>query len=105
MNNKASIVRVYLPPDANTLLSVADYCLRSRHYVNLIVAGKQPALQFLSMDEAVKHGTAGLGLWEWASNDRATVAASLMWCWPAPEMCLLTKLWRLPRSCASTARS
>ena len=69
INKKADVVRVYLPPDANCLLSVADHCLRSRHYVNVIVAGKQPALQFLDMDAAVKHCTAGIGLWEWASND------------------------------------
>ncbi len=70
MNKKAEVVRVYLPPDANTLLSVGDHCLRSRHYVNVIVAGKQPALQYLDMDAAVKHCTAGIGIWEWASNDR-----------------------------------
>jgi xylulose-5-phosphate/fructose-6-phosphate phosphoketolase len=69
VNKKADIVRVYLPPDANCLLSVADHCLRSRNYVNVIVAGKQPALQWLSMDEAVKHCTNGIGIWEWASND------------------------------------
>ena len=69
MNKKASVVRVYLPPDANTLLSVADHCLRSRHYVNVIVAGKQPAPIWLSMDEAVIHCTRGAGIWEWASND------------------------------------
>jgi xylulose-5-phosphate/fructose-6-phosphate phosphoketolase len=69
VNKKAGVVRVYLPPDANCLLSVADHCLRSRHYVNVIVAGKQPALQFLDMDEAVVHCTEGLGIWEWASND------------------------------------
>jgi xylulose-5-phosphate/fructose-6-phosphate phosphoketolase len=69
VNKKADIVRVYLPPDANCLLSVADHCLRSRNYVNLIVAGKQPALQYLDMDAAVKHCTAGLGVWAWASND------------------------------------
>ncbi len=69
VNKKADIVRVYLPPDANTLLSVADHCLRSRHYVNVIVAGKQPAPQWLDMDSAVKHCTAGIGIWEWASND------------------------------------
>ncbi|RPJ77508.1 MAG: phosphoketolase family protein, partial [Desulfobacteraceae bacterium] len=67
-NKKASIVRVYLPPDANTLLSVTDHCLRSRNYVNVIVAGKQPAPQWLDMDAAVKHCTAGLGIWPWASN-------------------------------------
>ncbi|HVM50047.1 MAG TPA: phosphoketolase family protein [Candidatus Acidoferrum sp.] len=69
MNKKAEIIRVYLPPDANTLLSVADHCLRSRHYINVIVAGKQPAPQWLDMDAAVKHCTAGLGIWPWASND------------------------------------
>ncbi len=68
-NKKAAIIRVYLPPDANTLLSVTDHCLRSRNYVNVIVAGKQPALQWLDMDAAIKHCTAGLGMWEWASND------------------------------------
>jgi xylulose-5-phosphate/fructose-6-phosphate phosphoketolase len=70
VNKKAEIIRVYLPPDANTLLSVADHCLRSRNYVNVIVAGKQPALQWLTMDEATKHCSAGLGIWEWASNDK-----------------------------------
>jgi xylulose-5-phosphate/fructose-6-phosphate phosphoketolase len=69
VNKKAEIIRVYLPPDANTLLSVADHCLRSRNYVNVIVAGKQPALQFLSMEDAVLHCTRGIGIWEWASND------------------------------------
>ena len=69
MNKKAEVIRVYLPPDANTLLSVADHCLRSRNYVNVIVAGKQPALDYLSMDEAVLHCARGLGIWEWASND------------------------------------
>jgi xylulose-5-phosphate/fructose-6-phosphate phosphoketolase len=70
VNKKAEIIRVYLPPDANTLLSVTDHCLRSRNYVNVIVAGKQPQLQWLDMDAAVKHCTAGLGIWEWASNDQ-----------------------------------
>jgi xylulose-5-phosphate/fructose-6-phosphate phosphoketolase len=69
-NKKAEIVRVYLPPDANCLLSVADHCLRSRHYVNIIVAGKHAAPQWLDMESAVKHCTAGIGIWEWASNDR-----------------------------------
>ena len=68
LNKKAEIVRVYLPPDTNTLLSVADHCLRSRHYVNVIVAGKQPALTYLTMDEAIAHCTRGLGIWPWASN-------------------------------------
>ena len=69
VNKRAEIVRVYLPPDANCLLSVADHCLCSRDYVNVIVAGKQPALDFLTMDEAVAHCTRGIGIWEWASND------------------------------------
>ncbi|MCB9640491.1 MAG: phosphoketolase family protein [Myxococcales bacterium] len=69
VNKKASIIRVYLPPDANSLLWVTDQCLRSRDQVNVIVAGKQPALQWLSMDAAIKHCTTGLGIWEWASND------------------------------------
>jgi len=69
VNKKAEIVRVYLPPDANTLLSVADHCLRSRQYVNVIVAGKQPAPQWLSMDEAILHCTRGVGIWPWASAD------------------------------------
>ncbi len=69
VNKKAEIVRVYLPPDANCLLSVADHCLRSRDYVNVIVAGKQPALDYLAMDEAIAHCTRGIGIWDWASND------------------------------------
>jgi xylulose-5-phosphate/fructose-6-phosphate phosphoketolase len=67
-NKRPEVVRVYLPPDANTLLSVADHCLRSRHYVNVIVAGKQPALTYLNIDEAIAHCTRGLGIWEWASS-------------------------------------
>jgi len=70
VNKKAEIIRVYLPPDANTLLSVADHCLRSKHHVNVIVAGKQPALQYLDFDAAVKHCAEGLGIWPWASTDR-----------------------------------
>jgi xylulose-5-phosphate/fructose-6-phosphate phosphoketolase len=69
VNKKADVIRVYLPPDANCLLSVADHCFRSRHYVNVIVAGKQPALQFLSMEDAIVHCTRGIGIWDWASND------------------------------------
>jgi xylulose-5-phosphate/fructose-6-phosphate phosphoketolase len=69
VNKKAEIVRVYLPPDANCLLSVMDHCLRSQHYVNVVVAGKHPAPQWLSMDEAIKHCTEGVGIWQWASND------------------------------------
>jgi xylulose-5-phosphate/fructose-6-phosphate phosphoketolase len=70
INKKAEIIRVYLPPDANCLLSVADHCLRSRNYVNVIVAGKQPALDYLTMDEAIAHCTRGIGIWDWASSDQ-----------------------------------
>jgi len=68
VNKKAEIVRVYLPPDANSLISVVDHCLRSKHYVNVIVGGKQPALQYMSMDEAIAHCTKGIGIWDWASH-------------------------------------
>jgi xylulose-5-phosphate/fructose-6-phosphate phosphoketolase len=80
VNKKADVVRVYLPPDANTLLSVADHCLRSRHYVNVIVAGKQPALQWLDMDSAIEHCTNGIGIWEWACSDKGTEPDVLMAC-------------------------
>jgi xylulose-5-phosphate/fructose-6-phosphate phosphoketolase len=80
VNKKAEIIRVYLPPDANTLLSVADHCLRSRHYVNVIVAGKQPALDYLSMDDAIVHCTRGLGMWDWASNDEGGEPDVVMAC-------------------------
>ena len=80
VNKKADVVRVYLPPDANCLLSVADHCLRSKHYVNVIVAGKQPALQWLDMDAAVKHCTAGIGIWDWASNDQGGEPDVVMAC-------------------------
>ena len=70
VNKKAEVVRVYLPPDANCLLSVMDHCLRSRHYVNIVVAGKHPAPQWLAMDAAARHCAAGIGIWEWASNDK-----------------------------------
>jgi xylulose-5-phosphate/fructose-6-phosphate phosphoketolase len=80
VNKKAEVIRVYLPPDANTLLSVTDHCLRSRNHVNVIVAGKQPAPQWLDMDAAVKHCTAGIGIWEWASNDRHSEPDVVMAC-------------------------
>jgi xylulose-5-phosphate/fructose-6-phosphate phosphoketolase len=80
MNKKADIIRVYLPPDANTLLSVADHCLRSRHYVNVIVAGKQPELQWLDMNAAIAHCTAGIGIWSWASTDQASEPDVVMAC-------------------------
>jgi xylulose-5-phosphate/fructose-6-phosphate phosphoketolase len=80
VNKKAEVVRVYLPPDANCLLSVTDHCLRSRNYVNVIVAGKQPAPQWLSMDQAIKHCSAGVGIWEWASNDKGAEPDVVMAC-------------------------
>jgi xylulose-5-phosphate/fructose-6-phosphate phosphoketolase len=80
INKKAEVVRVYLPPDANTLLSVTDHCLRSRQYVNVIIAGKQPALQYLDMDAAIKHCTTGIGIWEWASNDKGGEPDVVMAC-------------------------
>jgi xylulose-5-phosphate/fructose-6-phosphate phosphoketolase len=80
VNKKAEVIRVYLPPDANTLLSVTDHCLRSRNYVNVIVAGKQPALQWLNMDDAIAHCIAGLGIWQWASNDQGGEPDVVMTC-------------------------
>ena len=80
VNKKADIIRVYLPPDANTLLSVTDHCLRSRNYINIVVAGKHLALQYLDMDSAIKHCTAGIGIWEWASNDKGGEPDLVMAC-------------------------
>jgi xylulose-5-phosphate/fructose-6-phosphate phosphoketolase len=80
VNKKADVIRVYLPPDANCLLSVADHCLRSRHYVNVIVAGKHAAPQWLDMEAAVRHCTAGIGIWEWASTDRGQEPDLVMAC-------------------------
>ena len=80
INKKAEIIRVYLPPDANTLLSVTDHCLRSRNYVNVIIASKQPEAQWLDMDAAIKHCTAGIGIWEWASNDQGEEPDVMMAC-------------------------
>jgi len=80
VNKKASVVRVYLPPDANCLLSVWDHCLRSRHYVNVVIAGKYQAPQWLSMDAAVKHCTEGIGIWQWASNDQGFTPDVVMAC-------------------------
>jgi xylulose-5-phosphate/fructose-6-phosphate phosphoketolase len=79
-NKKAEIIRIYLPPDANTLLSVTDHCLRSRNYVNVVVAGKQSAPQWLDMDSAIKHCTAGIGIWPWASNDQGGAPDVVMAC-------------------------
>jgi xylulose-5-phosphate/fructose-6-phosphate phosphoketolase len=80
VNKKADVIRVYLPPDANTLLYVTDKCLRSRNFINVIVAGKQPQPQWLAMDAAIKHCTAGIGIWEWASNDKGTEPDVVMAC-------------------------
>ena len=86
LNKKADVVRIYLPPDANTLLSVTDHCLRSRNYINLIVAGKQPAPQWLTIDEAVTHCTIGLGTWQWASNDEGGPELVMACCGDVPTM-------------------
>ncbi len=86
VNKKAEIIRVYLPPDANCLLSVADHCLRSRHYVNVIVAGKQPALNYLSMDDAILHCTRGIGIWEWASNSEGDPDVVMACCGDVPTL-------------------
>jgi xylulose-5-phosphate/fructose-6-phosphate phosphoketolase len=80
INKKADIVRVYLPPDANCLLSVFDHCLRSRHYVNVVVAGKHALPQWLTMDAAVVHCTEGIGIWQWASNDQGAEPDVVMAC-------------------------
>src|SRR5450432_46631 len=97
MNKKPEIVRVYLPPDANCLLSVADHCLRSRNYVNLIDAGKQPELQWLDMESAITHCTAGAGIWQWASNDQGDEPDVVMACAgdvPTLEILAATSLLR-----------
>jgi xylulose-5-phosphate/fructose-6-phosphate phosphoketolase len=101
VNKKAEIIRVYLPPDANTLLSVADHCLRSRNYVNVVVAGKQPALNYLSIDDAIVHCTRGLGIWEWASSDGDEEPDVVLGCCgdvPTLETLAATALlrWHLP---------
>ncbi|MGD0811766.1 MAG: phosphoketolase family protein, partial [Acidimicrobiales bacterium] len=86
VNKKAEVIRVYLPPDTNTLLSVADHCLRSRHYVNVIVAGKQPSLNYLSMEDAVLHCTRGIGIWDWASNDGGDPDVVMACCGDVPTL-------------------
>ena len=101
-NKKSDVVRIYLPPDANTLLSVSDHCLRSRNYVNLIIAGKQPAPVWLNMDAAIRHCTVGLGIWQWASNDDGGDPDVVMAC------CGDVPRWRYSqrcRCCASTYRT
>jgi xylulose-5-phosphate/fructose-6-phosphate phosphoketolase len=102
VNKKADTIRVYLPPDTNCLLSVADHCLRSRHYVNVIVAGKQPALQFLGIEEAVVHCTKGLGIWQWASNDTDGDPDVVMACaGDVPTLEVLAAVDLLRRHCPS----
>ncbi|MBI3680937.1 MAG: phosphoketolase family protein [Acidobacteria bacterium] len=97
VNKKADIVRVYLPPDANTLVCVADHCLRSRNYVNVIVAGKQPAPQWLDMDSAVAHSTAGIGVWKWASNEDGDPDVVMACCGDVPTMEMLAAVTLLRR--------
>ena len=86
VNKKAEVIRVYLPPDTNCLLSVADHCLRSRHYVNVIVAGKQPSLNYLSMEDAILHCTRGIGAWDWASNDEGDPDVVMACCGDIPTL-------------------
>ena len=86
VNKKAEVIRVYLPPDTNCLLSVVDHCLRSRHYVNVIVAGKQPSLNYLSMDDAILHCTRGIGTWDWASNDEGDPDVVMACCGDVPTL-------------------
>jgi phosphoketolase len=112
-NKRPEVVRVYLPPDANTLLSVADHCLRSRQYVNVIVAGKQPALTYLTMDEAIAHCTRGLGIWEWASNSTSEPDGVLAYAGDVPTLETLAAadilratncpIWRCGWSTSSTS--
>ena len=104
VNKKADVVRIYLPPDANTLLSVADHCLRSHNYINLIVAGKQPAPQWLTIDEAVAHCTTGLGVWKWASNDGGNPDVVMACCGDVPTLEALAAVILL-RSLAPDLRS
>ena len=86
VNKKAEVIRVYLPPDTNCLLSVVDHCLRSRHYVNVIVAGKQPSLNYLSMEDAILHCTRGIGAWDWASNDEGDPDVVMACCGDIPTL-------------------
>ena len=97
VNKKAEVIRVYLPPDTNCLLSVADHCLRSRNYVNVIVAGKQPALNYLTMDEAVLHCTRGIGEWDWASNDGDEPDVVMAACGDVPTLEILAAVEILRR--------
>ena len=101
VNKKAEVIRVYLPPDGNCLLSVADHCLRSRDYVNVVVAGKQPQPNWLTIEEATAHCARGIGVWDWASTDEATPRS----CWPAPATCPRSRPSPRPTCCASTCRT
>jgi xylulose-5-phosphate/fructose-6-phosphate phosphoketolase len=101
VNKRAEVIRVYLPPDANCLLSVAHHCLRSRHYVNVIVAGKQPSLNYLPMDQAVLHCTRGLGIWEWASNDAGDPDVVMACCGDIPTLETLAAVGILRRELPS----
>ena len=103
VNKKADVIRVYLPPDANTLLCVTDQCLRSRNFVNVIVAGKQPAPQWLDMDAAIKHCAAGIGIWEWASNDEGAEPDVVMAC--AGDVPTVEALAAVAICCGSTCRT
>lgn len=100
VNKESEIVRVYLPPDSNTLLSMADHCLRSRHYVNVIVAGKNPELTYLNMDEAIPHCTRGLGIWPWAGNTDSAPDVVLACAGDVPTL----KPWRRRICCADICR-
>jgi xylulose-5-phosphate/fructose-6-phosphate phosphoketolase len=102
LSKRGTVARIYLPPDANCLLSVADHCLRSRNYVNLIVIDKQPQLQWLDMDAAVEHCTRGASIWQWASNDEG---ASPTWCWRPPATFQRSRRWRRPGGCGGMRRS
>jgi xylulose-5-phosphate/fructose-6-phosphate phosphoketolase len=102
VNKKADVIRVYLPPDANTLLCVTDRRLRSRNLINVVVAGKQPAPQWLDMDAAIKHCAAGIGIFEWASNDQGGEPDVVMAC--AGAMCRHWRHWRRWTYCANTCR-
>ena len=104
VNKKAEVIRVYLPPDTNCLLSVADHCLRSRNYVNVIVAGKQPALDYLSIDDAVLHCTRGIGIWDWASNDEGDPDVVIACAGDVPTLETLAAVDLIRRAPAGPAR-
>ena len=101
-NKSPEVVRIYLPPDVNSLLSVADHCLRSVNYINVIVADKKEHIQFLDMDEAIAHCTKGIGIWSPASNDQGW---NPMWLWPAAATCRRRNRWPPPPCFASTCRT